>query len=134
MAQEATNANRVGKLRVLIADDALLVRTSLAETCSMIPQVELVGQAKDGLEAIELVRQLKPDVLTLDMFMPHLDGIEVLRRMEEERIDCVVIVLTAAAEGVYLNEFVRFGAKYFYDKGTEMEKVADLLRTLARCS
>jgi DNA-binding NarL/FixJ family response regulator len=134
MAQEVTNAHRVGKLRVLIADDSLLVRTSLADACSKIPQVELVGQAKDGLETIELVRQLKPDVLTLDIFMPHLNGIEVLRRMEEERLKCVVIVLTTAAEGVYLSEFVRFGAKYFYNKGTEMEKVADLLQVLAQRS
>jgi two-component system response regulator DegU len=131
MLRETTNPSSGRKLRVLIADDSVLVRASLSNSCSTLPRVELVGQAKDGQEALDLVRRLKPDVLTLDMWMPNLNGIDVLKKMEEERIDCVVIVLTAAAEGVYLHEFVRFGAKYFYDKGTEMEKVADLLRTLS---
>ena len=85
-------------IRVLIVDDSAFVRKVLRELLSASPEVEVVGIARDGLEALEKVVELKPDVLTLDLMMPNLDGLGVLEGLSLEAAPRVIVVSTSDGE------------------------------------
>src|SRR6187401_3467768 len=85
-------------IRVLIVDDSAFARKVLREILSSSPRIQVVGIAHDGLEALEKITELKPDVVTLDLVMPHLDGIGVLRALPAEGAPRVVVVSTSDAE------------------------------------
>ena len=87
------------RIRLLIADDSASVRKVLTEGISRDPQIEIVGIARNGVETVELVGRLKPDVVTLDVEMPHMSGIEALERIMEERPTPVVMVSSLTGEG-----------------------------------
>jgi two-component system chemotaxis response regulator CheB len=80
------------RIRVLIVDDSAFARKVLREVLSTSPEIELVGVARDGLEALEKIVQLAPDVITLDLMMPNLDGLGVLRGLPEEGAPRVIVV------------------------------------------
>jgi two-component system chemotaxis response regulator CheB len=82
----------VPKVRVLVVDDSAFARKVLRESLSASPMIEVVGTARDGLEALEKIAELEPDVITLDLVMPNLDGIGVLRSLDRERGPRVVVV------------------------------------------
>lgn len=119
-------------LRVLIADDSASIRTSLGSLISRLPNVEVVGLAENGREAIELIHRLKPDAVTLDVRMPDLSGINVLEWIKKERLELTVIVLTGVAEMEYRRKCLELGASYFFHKSTEFETAIDVLAGLAR--
>ena len=118
------------KLRVLIADDSAEIRQMLVRLCAFFPHVEIIGEAEDGRAALAAVRKLKPDVITLDIRMPKMSGIEVLKAARAEGHACVVIVLTGMADETYRQKCVELGANYFFEKAAEFEKVGDVFRTL----
>jgi two-component system chemotaxis response regulator CheB len=82
-------------LRAVIADDSALYRAVLARVLSGLPGVEIVAQATNGAQAVELVKKLSPDVLTLDLNMPVLDGLGTLRALREAKLSCEVIVVSS---------------------------------------
>src|SRR5438034_1201514 len=94
-----TEARRERRRRVLIVEDSAKMRKSLNDVFSIFPQFEVVGEAKDGLEALQAAHVLRPDVITLDIRMPQLSGLEVLRRINRD--SCVVIMLTASSDESY---------------------------------
>ena len=114
----------------MIADDSAEIRQMLVRLCAFFPHVEIVGEAEDGRAALAAVRKLKPDVITLDIRMPKMSGIEVLKAIRAERHACVVIVLTGMADEIYRQKCLELGANYFFEKATEFEKVGDVLRAL----
>ena len=67
-------------LRVLIVDDSVFIRTILSDILNRAPGIEVIGKACDGVEALPMITELKPDVMTLDIQMPRMDGIETLKR------------------------------------------------------
>ena len=87
------------KIRLVVADDSPSVLKVLTDGISSDPQIEIVGVARDGIETIDLVRKLKPDVITLDVEMPHMDGIEALERIMEEQPTPVVMVSSLTGKG-----------------------------------
>lgn len=92
-----------GRIRVLVVDDSAFARKVLREVLSATPDIEVVGTARDGLEALEKIEQLKPDVITLDLVMPGLDGLGLLQALPRE--DCprvVVVSMTGAASELAL--------------------------------
>ena len=93
------------RIRVLIADDHPLYRRGLADTVKRRPELELVGQAEDGAAALEEIRSLGPDVCVLDVKMPGLGGVEVLRALEREGRDVRVVFVSA-----YFDSDVVYGA------------------------
>ena len=119
------------KLRVLIADDTANIRESLSALISHIRGVEVVGMAETGTQALELLRALKPDIATLDIRMPGVNGIKVLETIRREDLNTTVIILTGLDEAEYRRRCFDIGADYFFHKATEFEKVMDVLKERA---
>src|ERR1700761_9695277 len=93
----ATSGDRK-RLRVLIADDTAAIRSSMTNLISRIADVEIVGQAQTGTEALDMIRTLKPHIATLDIRMPELSGINVLTELKREGSLTDVIMLSGLAE------------------------------------
>src|SRR5262245_26970128 len=117
------------KTRVLIVDDSARLREGLTSLCSLQSKLEVVGTAGDGVEALEAIRNLKPDVVSLDVRMPRMSGIDVLRAIRRDRLSCTLIVLSGMADKIFRKKCLELGAKYVFDKSTELEK---FLRILGR--
>lgn len=108
------------RVRVLIADDSAFARKVLRETLSQSPAIEVVGLARDGLEALEKVAELKPDVLTLDLVMPNLDGLGVLRGLPATGAPRVVVVSISDNDSALGIEALQAGAVDLVHKPTAL--------------
>lgn len=118
-------------LRVLLADDSVPLCASLSSLLRKFAGVQVVGQVQDGLEVVEKVRELKPHVLVTDLRMTNLTGIEVLKRLREEKLHPVVIVFTSHMEDEFADACKALGASYFFTK-PHYEKVIHTIRQLQR--
>jgi two-component system chemotaxis response regulator CheB len=108
------------RVRVLVADDSAFARKVLREVLAASPQIEVVGIARDGLEALEQIEALKPDVLTLDLLMPHLDGIGVLRALPAANRPRVVVVSISDEDSALGIEALHLGALDVVKKPTAL--------------
>ena len=120
-------------VRVLVADDQALVRAGFRKILEGDPEIEVVGEASDGDEAIELARQLDPDLVLMDIRMPRLDGIAATRALaggdtERPRI----LVLTTFALEEYVYEALRAGASGFLVKDSPPERLLDAVHLVCR--
>jgi DNA-binding NarL/FixJ family response regulator len=100
-----------GPIRIVIADDHPIVRDGLRRLVEYEPGFELVGEASNGVDALEVLAKTKPDVLLLDLAMPKLSGMEVLRKLSRARLPMKIIMLTAAIEQPEITEALRLGAR-----------------------
>jgi DNA-binding NarL/FixJ family response regulator len=119
------------KTRLLLADDHQILRQGLHALLSSETDLELVGEVGDGLEAVEQTAKLKPDVLSLDLMMPHLNGLEVARQLAKRAPETRIIILSMHAEEGYVLEALRCGVLGYVlkDAGTE-----ELLRAIREVS
>ena len=122
----------VDKIRVLIADDHPVVRQGLRTFLELQDDIEIVAEATDGGDAVAKVRELKPDVVLMDLVMPQLDGIEAIRQVREVSPTSKVIVLTSFddREKVYLS--VKAGAAGYLLKDADPQELAEAIRTVQR--
>ena len=112
-------------INVLIADDHAIVRTGLRALLTSEPDLQLVGEATGGYEAIELVGKTHPDILILDLSMPDLDGIAVTRQLKPEYPDLLILILTVHEDEAMLGEAIRAGASgYIVKHAAEAELIA----------
>jgi two-component system response regulator NreC len=112
-------------IKVLIADDHAIVRAGLRTLIKAETDLILVGEATGGLEAIEKVHELSPDVLVLDISMPDLDGIEVIRTLKNESSPCAILILTVHEDEALLREVIKLGAAgYIIKHAAESELIA----------
>ena len=112
-------------IKVLIADDHAIVRAGLRTLITSESDLELLGEATGGLESIEKVKDLSPDVLVLDISMPDLDGIEVIRALKQESSKCAILILTVHEDEALLREAIRIGAAgYIIKHAAESELIA----------
>jgi DNA-binding NarL/FixJ family response regulator len=121
-------------IRVLICEDQALVRTGYATIFSAQPDLEVVGEAADGREAVRLAQRLRPDVAVMDIRMPIMDGIEATRRLAGPAVDQPVRVLVVTTFNVdaYVYEALRAGASGFLLKDARHGQLVDGIRTVAR--
>jgi len=117
-------------LRILLADDHLLFRKGLARLLDAQPDFEIVGEAKDGLEAVEQARRLHPDLVLMDVRMPNCDGIEATRRIKVQMSDVRVVMLTVSDDAQDLALSVSHGADGYLLKDLLPETLFRHLRGL----
>ncbi|MGR4879496.1 response regulator [Streptomyces sp. LARHCF249] len=119
-------------IRVLLADDQLLVRAGFRALLSAQPDIEVAGEAADGDEAVRIVRELRPDVVLMDIRMPVLDGLAATRRITEdpELGGVRVVMLTTFELDEYVFEAIRSGASGFLVKDTEPEELLRAVRAV----
>lgn len=117
--------------RVLICDDQSGFRQVLALVLGLEPELEVVGEAADGLAAVEAARALQPDIVLLDIAMPELDGLEALPRIREVAPEATVVMLTGIATESARARALAGGAALFIEKGTNMQELADRIREAA---
>lgn len=116
--------------RVLVVDDSAFTRKVLREVLAAAPGIEVVGTARDGLEALEKIELLRPDVVTLDLVMPELDGLGVLRALPREAAPRVVVVSISDAESALAVEAFQLGAVELVRKPTAL--ASSQLREVSR--
>jgi DNA-binding NarL/FixJ family response regulator len=119
-------------IRVLLADDQALFREGLDTLLSVHKDIEVVGQASNGQEAIDLALKLRPDVILMDMQMPILNGIGATRRLKQSLPDCRVIVLTTFNDNETIFEALRAGAAGYLLKDVGSAQLAESVRATAR--
>ncbi|MBB5872995.1 DNA-binding NarL/FixJ family response regulator [Allocatelliglobosispora scoriae] len=118
-------------IRVLLADDDALLRAGVAVVLGAADGIEVVGEAADGLAAVELCRSLAPDLVLMDVRMPGIDGIEATRRIVAAGLPARVLVLTTFRHDEYVWGALRAGASGFLLKRASPERLADAVRTVA---
>jgi DNA-binding NarL/FixJ family response regulator len=122
----------MGEIRVLVADDQQLVREGLRVLLDLTPGIRVVGEASNGAEAVERARQMRPDVVLMDVRMPKLDGVAATRRVREMCPDVQVIILTTFDDDEYVFDGLRAGAVGYLLKDVPSEKLAEAIRAAAR--
>src|SRR5207237_2443175 len=118
-------------IRVVIADDQELVRTGFRVILASEPDIEVVGEAGDGLQTVEAARTLRPDVVLMDIRMPNLDGIEATRRIAAHVGATRVLILTTFDLDDYVYEALRAGASGFLLKDAGVDELLHAVRVVA---
>jgi two-component system, NarL family, nitrate/nitrite response regulator NarL len=127
-----TRGGRTRRTSVLVADDHPLFRSALVDVLKRRPDLELVGEAEDGQQALELARGLKPDVVLMDARMPMLDGVEVLRSVVREKLPSRVLLLSAESSRAFVSEAMAMGAAGFLVKTADAEAIGDAVSAVGR--
>jgi DNA-binding NarL/FixJ family response regulator len=118
-------------IRVVIADDQELIRSGLSTVLDAQPDIEVVGEAKDGSEAVTMVRRLRPDVVLMDIRMPNVDGLQATRRIVDRPDAPRVLILTTFDADEYVYEAMTGGASGFLLKDVRPEQLAHAIRVVA---
>ncbi len=118
-------------IRVLIADDHGIVRQGLRMFLAADPEIEIVGEARDGAEALQLARQTHPDVVLMDLLMPVLDGIRATAAIRQELPETEVVALTSVLEDASVVDAVRAGAIGYLLKDTGVDELRRAIKAAA---
>lgn len=118
----------MNKIRTLIADDHNMVREGLRQLIELEDDIVVVSQAKDGFDAIEKIKLHKPDVVLLDINMPIMNGLDVLKELKTQKIDTNIIMLTLHNDVEYLHKAVEIGVKGYVLKDSEADVLIKAIR------
>ena len=127
-----TQHNDLDLISVVVADDHPIAREGLCALLMAEPDLQVVGEARDGLEAVRLVEQLQPDVLVLDLKMPGLDGQEVTRQVSERWPKTRTIVLSMHRSEAYVLQALKCGAAGYVLKGSGVTELIQAIREVTR--
>ena len=116
----------------MLADDHAVLRSGLRALLNLEPDMEVVGEASNGREAIELGQTLKPDVIVMDISMPEMDGLAAAKAIHEMGIPCHVVILTVHAEEDYLFQTLQMGASGYVLKSSADTELMDAIRAAQR--
>jgi NarL family two-component system response regulator LiaR len=119
-------------IRILIADDHAVVREGLRTLIGTEPGMEVVGEAKDGVEAVQMARDLRPDVILLDMVMPRKDGLDVISEVKREDPGAHILVLTSFSDDDKVFPAIKAGALGYLLKNTIPQQLLRAIRDVQR--
>lgn len=122
---------KVAKIRVLLCDDHALVREGTRRLLEEEPDIEVVGEASNGVEAVEMAKKLSPHVVAMDVSMPRMNGIEATRRIRESCPGTFILALTAYDDFAYVCSLLENGASGYILKSARIEEVVQAIRAAA---
>jgi len=125
-------SDRPGRVRIIVADDHPLFRDAVVRAVRERPEFELVGEVADGRQALEVIRELEPDVAVLDVKMPELDGLRVLNAVKRDGLATRVVLLSAYLDGATAFEAFANGAAAFLSKDAERRVILDTVAAVSR--
>ena len=117
-------------LRVLIADDTQFMRANLKFILER-NNMEIVGEAENGIKVVKMYEELKPDVVTMDITMPGMDGIEAVRQIRKKSPEAKIVMVTALGQEMFVREAIMAGAKNFIVKPFKEDKIVEILNKVA---
>ncbi len=112
---------------IVIADDSALLRERICKLITGLNESIMICEAENGKRAMELINTKKPDLVILDIRMPEMNGIEVLKKIRELKIKTKVCMLTNFPFPQYKKKCIELGADYFFDKNMEFERILDII-------
>lgn len=118
------------KIRLLIADDHLIVREGLRAILGAQPDIEVVGEATNGEEAVDKVKEIRPDIVLMDITMPELDGLEATRRIKQNNPEVNILILTMHEGDEYFFKSLDVGASGYFIKGGSSRELISALRAV----
>jgi DNA-binding NarL/FixJ family response regulator len=119
-------------IRVVVVDDQAIIREGLVTVLSLLPDIEVLGEAADGRAAIELVDRLLPDIVLMDLRMPVLSGLEATREILRLHPGMGILILTTFADDASVVDVLRAGAKGYLTKDADRAEVAAAIRAVAQ--
>ncbi|MFI6171048.1 response regulator [Nocardia sp. NPDC051052] len=128
---DSANDGAAQVITVVVADDQTIVREGLTTVLSLLPDIEVVGEARDGAEAVELVHRLAPDVVLMDLRMPVLDGVAATAAIAAAQSGTAVLVLTTYADDESIAGALRAGARGYLTKDAGRREIATAIRSVA---
>jgi two-component system response regulator NreC len=118
-------------MKILLVDDHEIMREGICALLRKHPEMEVIGQAADGRTAVDMVRQLQPDVVVMDIGMPNLNGIEAARQMTAENPHLKIMALSTHSDGSVVTKMIKAGATGYMLKESAFSELLDGLRTMA---
>ena len=122
----------MSKIRVLIADDHALVREGFRSLLEVQPDIEVVGEAADGEEAVNKTKEIEPDIILMDITMPGMDGLEATRQIKQHNPDVRILVLTMHEGDEFFFRFLDAGASGYFVKGGSSSELIWALRAVSQ--
>jgi DNA-binding NarL/FixJ family response regulator len=119
------------KMKILIVDDSELLRDRLRDSLMTIKEVEIVGEATNGIEALKMIKEKNPDFVVLDIRMPGMSGITVMGKMKEQGSKSKICIFTNYPYSQYKQKCLAEGADYFFDKNQDFNEVINLVTKLS---
>jgi NarL family two-component system response regulator LiaR len=126
------NDNSLQPIRIIIVDDHAVVREGLRSFIQIKPDMEVVGEAEDGIEAVERALALEPDVILLDIVMPRLDGVGTIKQLNKEGCTARILVITSFAEDDQIFSAIKAGALGYLLKDSKPQELIQAIRDVYR--
>jgi len=119
-------------MKIVIVDDSVLLRDRLRDSLSVIDNIEIVGEAFDGKEALLMIKDRNPDFVILDIRMPDMNGIEVLEKLKEGECKSKICIFTNYPYQQYKQRCLDGGANYFFDKNQDFSELIETVTLLSK--
>ena len=119
-------------MKIVIADDSEMLRERIKNSLDDIEGVEIVGEAANGNEAIKIIQEKNPDFVILDIRMPELNGIEVLKKLKESKSKPIICIFTNYPYSQYKQKCMEEGAEYFFDKNVNFQEIKNVIKEIAQ--
>jgi len=120
------------KIKVVVAEDNTIIRLGIRKLLNKSQEIEVTGEATNGMEALQLVREVEPDILLLDVEMPGLNGIEVARTLKKSISSTRILVLSAYDDQEYIREMLLNGASGYLLKDEAPERIIEAVKGVAQ--
>jgi len=119
-------------MKVIVAEDQAMLRGALSALLDLEEDIEVIGQAEDGEEALDMIVSLVPDLCIMDIEMPKLSGLDVAERLKEQKHPCKVVILTTFSRAGYFQRAMRAGVRGFLLKDSPIHELGEALRSVSK--